>query len=162
MNTEIETRLRDDVAVCRLVTTAVHYYGSDKDQLANDIEAALDEIGRLRAEIERWRDATSRLRSEMEHQSARANTAEADACRYLAERKNWQAEVERLRGWGGRAEIVLEKWRVLCEMGLQDVCSEFVKPSIEQLWELTDELVPSETTKARAALAQTDAKPSQP
>lgn len=53
MNSESETRLRDDVAACRFVTTAVHYYGSDKDQLANDIEAALDEIGRLRTLLAR-------------------------------------------------------------------------------------------------------------
>lgn len=51
MNTEIETRLRDDVAACRFVTEAVHYYGSDKDKLAADIEAALDEIGRLRTQL---------------------------------------------------------------------------------------------------------------
>lgn len=41
-------RLRQDIATCRSVTTAVHYYGTDKQRLADDIEWALTEIERLR------------------------------------------------------------------------------------------------------------------
>lgn len=46
-------------------------------QIATDIQAAANEIERLRAEIERWRDSNNRLRAEMEHQAKRANEAEA-------------------------------------------------------------------------------------
>jgi Spy/CpxP family protein refolding chaperone len=44
-------------------------------------ESQSDTIKELRAEIERWRDATARLRMEMEAQSLRANTAEAEISR---------------------------------------------------------------------------------
>jgi len=40
--------------------------------------ADLDEIARLRGEIERWRDSNNRLRAEMETQALRANTAETE------------------------------------------------------------------------------------
>lgn len=56
MTPEIEARLRQDVEVCRFVATAVHYHGSDKDQLAADIEAALKELEKLR-EVYAWASA---------------------------------------------------------------------------------------------------------
>lgn len=43
-----------------------------------EFEALAHTNAKLREEIERWRDSNNRLRSEMEHQSLRANTAEAD------------------------------------------------------------------------------------
>jgi len=40
-----------------------------------------------------------------------------------------------------QAADVLDQWLRLCEMGLQDVVPEWVKPTIETLWEKTDQLI---------------------
>ena len=44
----------------------------------NMMTSAADEIVRLRAEIERWRDSNRRLRTEMEHQAAEATSLRDD------------------------------------------------------------------------------------
>lgn len=41
-------RLTNDAAACEWVTTAVHYYADDKDQLAKDIRLVLKELAHLR------------------------------------------------------------------------------------------------------------------
>jgi hypothetical protein len=54
---------------------------------------------------------------------------------------------ERIREEQKRTERLVEilrKWNRLCEMGLMDVTKEWVRPTIMELWELTDEALPSE------------------
>ena len=36
---------------------------------------------------------------------------------------------------------LLRKWLRLCEMGLEDVVPDWVKPTIQQLWDETDNLL---------------------
>lgn len=48
--------------------------------------------------------------------------------------ETFAAKLARIR----QASDVMEQWLRLCEMGLQDVVPEWVKPTIEDLWEKTD------------------------
>lgn len=48
--------------------------------------------------------------------------------------ETYAAKLARIR----QAADVVEQWLRLCEMGLHDVVPEWVKPTIETLWEKTD------------------------
>lgn len=48
--------------------------------------------------------------------------------------ETFTAKLARVRA----AAEVMEQWLRLCELGLQDVVPEWVRPSIEELWEKTD------------------------
>lgn len=46
-------RLKNDADMCEFVTTAVHFYGDDKDQLGKDIRLVLAELEAAQADSKR-------------------------------------------------------------------------------------------------------------
>lgn len=110
----------------------------------------------LRAELGRVNHDRARLRAAEWYKSL--TREEREAANYYADLEGQMVEngalreanaraAERIREEQQRTErmvAILQKWNRLCEMGLMDVTKEWVRPAIMELWEQTDEAIPTE------------------